>query len=135
MQKRQWSYFAGTMHEGQRGLTEDLEYSQDEWSRHEAVMISISNPKTPEGAIAARAYTRLNELVAELELESSITDMAHQVSQSKAWQHKSMIQNVWKIIPILFCSANSKGIYLSSESVSVLKEMEPSYTTGLFTAP
>ena len=69
------------MHEGPRGLTEDLEYSQEEWSRHEAVMISISNPKTPEGAIAARAYNRLNELVAELDLESGITEMAHQVSR------------------------------------------------------
>ena len=76
----QWACSAGTMHEGQRGLTEDLEYSQEEWSRHEAVMMSISNSKTPEGAIAARAYNRLSELVTELDLDSSITEMAHQVS-------------------------------------------------------
>ena len=67
------------MHEGARGLSEDLEYSQEEWSRHEAVMMSISNSKTPEGAIATRAYNRLNELVTELELDPGITDMAHQV--------------------------------------------------------
>lgn len=67
------------MHDGVRGLSDDLEYSQEEWSRHEAVMMAISNPKTPEGTIAARAYNRLSELVTELDLDASITEMAHQV--------------------------------------------------------
>ena len=67
------------MHEGTKGLSDDLEYSQEEWSRHEAVMMAISNPKTPEGTIAARAHSRLSELVHELDLDPSITEMAHQV--------------------------------------------------------
>lgn len=65
-----------------RGISEDLENSQEEWSRHEAVMLNISNPKTPEGAIASRAYNRLNELVSELDLDSSVMEMAHQVIET-----------------------------------------------------
>lgn len=42
-------------------------------------MLNIGDPATPEGAIANRAYKRLEELVAELELEPGIADMAHQV--------------------------------------------------------
>jgi len=60
-------------------MADDLDYSQEEWSRHEAVMMAISNPSTPEGAIAKRAYLRLHELVTEMDLDPSITDMAHQV--------------------------------------------------------
>jgi hypothetical protein len=73
------SCLAGTA-EGNRALADDLDYSQEEWSRHEGVMLSISNPSTPEGAIAKRAYNRLHELVTEMDLDQSITDMAHQVS-------------------------------------------------------
>ena len=42
-------------------------------------MLNISDAATPEGAIANRAYKRLEELVAELDLEPGIADMAHQV--------------------------------------------------------
>ena len=47
-------------------------------------MLNISDPGTPEGAIANRAYKRLEELVAELELELGIADMAHQVPQPRS---------------------------------------------------
>lgn len=57
-----------------------LEQQHAEWARHEAMMLSINDPLTPEGSVADRALKRLEELVTEMDLEPGMMRMAHQVS-------------------------------------------------------
>lgn len=73
---------AGNLGDGRRGDALEMDHRQLEWSRHEAVMLNINDPATSEGSISERAFKRLDELVAELELEAGVAHMAHQVSSS-----------------------------------------------------
>jgi len=60
----------------------EVETLRREWARHEAVMRAIGDPASPEGAIARRAFERLTDIVAELQLDPSIVELAHQASDS-----------------------------------------------------
>ena len=73
--------FAGGLADGSRRISDGFEMDpkQAEWVRHEAVMLNINDPTTPEGAISERALKRLEELVGEMELELGLAHMAHQV--------------------------------------------------------
>lgn len=56
-----------------------LEQQHAEWARHEAMMLAINDPGTPEGGVSERALKRLDELVTEMDLEPGMMRMAHQV--------------------------------------------------------
>lgn len=48
----------------------------------EQVMRSIAEPASAEGGIARRAFDRLTDTAAELQLDANIVELAHQVSCS-----------------------------------------------------
>ena len=56
-----------------------METLRREWARHEQVMRSIADTSSSEGSIARRAFDRLTDIAAELQLDTSIVELAHQV--------------------------------------------------------
>jgi hypothetical protein len=57
----------------------EVETLRREWARHEQVMRSIGDTMSAEGGIARRAFDRLTDITAELQLDSNIVELAHQV--------------------------------------------------------
>lgn len=57
----------------------EVESLRREWARHESIMRTIAEPGSQEGGIAKRAFERLTDIAGELQLDSSIVDLAHQV--------------------------------------------------------
>lgn len=66
--------------EGRTAATSsEIETLRREWGRHEAVMRNIADAASAEGGIARRAFDRLTDIAAELQLDSNIVELAHQV--------------------------------------------------------
>lgn len=61
------------------GTSGEIETLRREWARHEQVMRCIADPGSAEGGIARRAFDRLTDIAAELQLDSNIVELAHQV--------------------------------------------------------
>ena len=57
----------------------EVETLRREWARPEQVMRSIADTTSAEGSIARRAFVRLTDIAAELQLDSNIVELAHQV--------------------------------------------------------
>jgi hypothetical protein len=67
-------------HDGRPAATSgEVETLRREWARHEQVMRSIADTASSEGSIARRAFDRLTDIAAELQLDTSIVELAHQV--------------------------------------------------------
>lgn len=67
----------------------EVEYLQEEFARHDAILRAISEPGTLENAVAKAAFDRINLFVDDLQLTPSVAEIAHQVQPGplSALQH------------------------------------------------
>ena len=62
----------------------DAEALREEFARHDAIMRALGDPGTLESAVAKAAFDRINIFVADLQLDHSVAEIAHQVRDNQS---------------------------------------------------